>query len=56
MELILSGSKFKVRINEHSCYILLNLKGIKVLPNDPNVEEYEKWSNEALKFAKNRLT
>jgi len=55
VELILNGSKMKVRVNEQSCQLILLLKGIRCLPNDNNFPDYELWSNKALKFSKEHL-
>jgi len=48
VELVLNGSRMKVRVNEQSCYVLLLLDGVRCLPNDKNLTDYDTWSNKAL--------
>lgn len=55
VELVLSGGKFKIRIQEQSVYIMFIVAGIRCLPNDENIPGYDEWSNKALKYAKEHL-
>lgn len=55
VELVLSGSRYKVRLNAHNSYIILALQGIKCLPNDANIKDYAEISNKALLYAKENL-
>ena len=55
VELVLSGSRYKVRLNAQSTYIILALQGIKCLPNDANIKDYQDISNKALTFAKENI-
>lgn len=47
IELVISGSKFKVRLVKFNCYVMIKLQGIKTLPFDKNFPDYEKYSNKA---------
>lgn len=52
VEVVLNGSRFRVRFNEQKSFGILLLSGVKCLPNDPNFPECQKFSNIALQFAK----
>ena len=55
IELVLNGSRFKVRLNQQNSQILLVLHGIRCLPNDENYKSYAKYSEEALRFSKENI-
>lgn len=55
VELALSGSRYKVRLNAHNSYIIMALQGIKCLPNDSNIKNYAEISNKALLYAKENI-
>ena len=55
VELILNGSRFKLRLNAHSTHIIFVLQGVKCLQNDPNVKEFQEYSNLALNYSKENL-
>lgn len=49
IELVLNGSRFKVRFHQQNVMAILVLDGVRCLPNDG---EYAKVSEEALNFSK----
>ncbi len=55
IELVLNGSRFKVRVNELKCQIIFLLSGIRCLPNDKNMPNFEVWSGQALNYSKKIL-
>lgn len=55
VELILNGSRFKVRVNEFSRYIMLVLSNVRCIPLDDNFKGYDVWSNKALEYSKKRV-
>lgn len=55
VELVLNGSRFKLRINQQNCYILFVLNGIKCMPNDPNDPVGSQYSQQALQYSKSNL-
>lgn len=55
VELILNGSRFKLRLNSHNSYLIFALQGIKCLPNDSNIQDYAEFSNKALLYSKENL-
>ena len=55
VELVLNGSRFKLRLNTHSTYIIFALQGIKCLQNDANIKDYQELSNQALLYSKENL-
>lgn len=52
IELVLNGSRFKIRVNEFNCYLMFVLQGVRCLPNDENFPGYDVWSNRALNYTK----
>jgi staphylococcal nuclease domain-containing protein 1 len=41
VEVVLNGSRLKIRMHQQSCYIILVLEGIRCLPNEG---DFKKWS------------
>jgi len=52
VELVLNGSRFKIRIDAFKCFMIVKLQGIKTLQFDKNYPDYEKFSNLSFNFAK----
>jgi len=53
VEVVLNGSRLKIRMHQQSCYIILVLEGIRCLPNEG---EFKKWSQEALEYSKENIS
>lgn len=53
VEVVLNGSRLKIRMHQQSCYIILVLEGIRCLPNEL---EFKKWSQEALEYSKENIS
>lgn len=55
VELVLSGSRYKIRLINQQTMVLFSLQGIRCLPNDSNVKAYQETSAKALAFSKENL-
>lgn len=55
VELVLSGSRYKVRLLTQQTYIIFALQGVRTFPNDTNVKSYAENSAKALLFSKENL-
>jgi len=55
VEHCMSGSRFKVRIDEMNCYIPFICQGLLPLPQDPNIPELDEIFKKGQKFAKENL-
>lgn len=55
VDLVLNGSRFKLRFDQSACYGIFVLAGIKCFPNDPNFPDHQKYSNLALQFSKQNV-
>lgn len=40
VDLVLNGSRFKIRFDQSACYGIVVLSGVKCLPNDPNFPDF----------------
>lgn len=52
IELILNGSRMKVRFHEQNYSSIILLCGVRCLPNEQNMPDYQKFSNIALQYMK----
>ena len=55
VEAVLSGSLYKVRLDKQNCYVLLSVAGVRTLLSDKNIEQYDQYSKQSLKFAKENI-
>lgn len=55
MDLVLNGSRFKVRLVNQQTYIIFTLHGVRCLPNDSNVKTSAEISQKALLYSKENL-
>jgi len=55
VELVLNGSRYKVRLDQFNCYVMVKLQAVKTLMYDPNYPEYQVWSNAAKEYAKDNI-
>ncbi|CAD8162146.1 unnamed protein product [Paramecium pentaurelia] len=52
VELVLNGSRLKLRFQEQNYTSIVVLAGVKCLPNEQNLPDYQKFSNIALQYVK----
>lgn len=52
VDAVLSGSLFKIRIDERNCFILFSLAGLRTLQADKNISQYEEFAKKAVAFTK----
>jgi staphylococcal nuclease domain-containing protein 1 len=55
VDLVLNGSRFKVRLINQQTSIIFTLHGVRCLPNDSNVKASAEISQKALQYSKENL-
>lgn len=55
VEAVLSGSLYKIRLDKQNCHILFALAGVRTLQSDKNIAEYDHFSKEAIRYAKESI-
>ncbi len=55
VEYVFNGSKYKVRLDQFNCFVMVKLQAVKTLMYDQNYPEYQVWSNAAKEYAKDNI-